>query len=304
MKSRLRTPSRLGMLALGAALVAVAASPASATVLADWPSGGTIPTACPPTSYTPTASGFTMGFTDAVTPQITAWDINGKPSQLIVPPTGVQAKFQLHVTQLCSGVGSASIVVRYTNGGTPTFTTKALTAQGVDAFNSVYGVVQAMTPDSAGRYTVPIAQVGRRYDSFVLDQDYKLVSKVATVSTPSYQLGTWASQTVMVLRATTLTATQTATRVAKGTKVTFSSTLTYATPTGYVVYPGATVLVQTKTGTGSWLTKATLTSNASGVVSYAINPTAQTQVRFTHPGTSTGKFTAAITSAIKSVAVY
>ena len=76
-----------------------------------------------------------------------------------------------------------------------------------------------------------------------------------------------------------------------------------ASATGYVSAPGARVSVQTKVGKRKrkWVTNATLTANASGVVTYSFVLSATTSVRFVHATTRSGNFTNGATSVTKVV---
>jgi len=76
-----------------------------------------------------------------------------------------------------------------------------------------------------------------------------------------------------------MSATQSATRVRKGRTVRISGSLRYATNAGYVADNGEKVLAQVKVGT-RWVTKATLTANSTGAVTYSCAPTRTTLRRF------------------------
>jgi len=147
-----------------------------------------------------------------------------------------------------------------------------------------------------------IAGAARRYDSFTLDGDFKVVGTPVDSATASiFSVGPWSATRFYALRATTLSNALSATKLKKGKTVKATAQLKMATNAGYVADAGARVVVQTKVGKGKWVTNATLTANASGVVTYAFVLSATTQVRFVHNRVLSGNFTNGAVSAIKTV---
>jgi len=172
-----------------------------------------------------------------------------------------------------------------------------------NAFSSwwTYNIPNIKPDDAAGVWTLPYAVVERRYDSFVLDQDFKIVGSPTATATSIGTTGAWANKPSYVLRAMTLSNALSAAKIAKGKTVKATAVLKMATNTGYVADASDKVVVQTKVGTGKWISNATLTTNASGVATYSFVLTATTQVRFVHARVLSGKFTNAVISAIKTV---
>jgi hypothetical protein len=157
------------------------------------------------------------------------------------------------------------------------------------------------TPDNVGKWVIPTVNVSQRYSSFVLKDDWSLVTSTAFAGTPTTVTGAWSTKAFYFLRATTLSNALSATKLKKGKTVKATAQLKMATTAGFVNDAGAKVAVQTKVGTGKWVTKATLTANASGVVTYSFVLAATTSVRFVHATTHSGNFTNGIISAIKVV---
>lgn len=129
------------------------------------------------------------------------------------------------------------------------------------------------------------------------------MSRWVTKSLPTTIFGSFVTQKFYLLRATTLTNTLSATKVTKGKTVKATAVFKYATNVGYVGYESAKVKVQTKIGTGAWVTNATLTTSSAGIVSYSFVVSKATSVRFVAATVLSGKFTNAATSAIKTVTV-
>jgi hypothetical protein len=180
----------------------------------------------------------------------------------------------------------------------------SLTNTTADPFASWWSApVATVGPDDGiGVWSIPFGLTLRRYDSVVLDKDFKVVgTPVATLSAQSVTVGPWAAKRFYVVRAMTLSNALSAAKVTKGKTVKATAVLKMATNAGYLADASDKVVVQTKVGTGTWTTRATLTTNASGVVSYSFVLTATTQVRFLHNRVLSGKYTNAVTSGIKTV---
>ncbi len=286
--------------AASAVSMIVLASPAQAVVPVDWPVAGRVPLGC--ASMTPGlgATDFTYTLTDTADATVVDFSFGGK-TLLVVPPAGISTDVRARAQDSCSGVLGMAIALK--RNGVPISLGVGLPVAPANVFDGWWsGNPFVLRPADSGYYTMPWAQAPHRYDSFVLDGDFKLTSKVDnTVSgAEGYQIGTWSTKRVYVLNATTLTATAPAS-VKKGKTAKATAVLKYATNAGYVADAGAKVSVQTKVGTGKWLTNATLTTNASGAVSYSFVVNATTSVRFIHARTLTGKFTNGVISAIKVV---
>jgi len=61
--------------------------------------------------------------------------------------------------------------------------------------------------------------------------------------------------------------------------------------------------VQTRIGTAAWKTVAVVAATASGAVSAKVKLLKTSQVRFVHAAVLSGRFTAAVTSATKTIKV-
>ena len=297
----------LGVAALmSAGIVGLTAVPALAVTVAAWPTGGYVPTSCVPSSVVGASDGLQMTYTDTQQPTITGWTLNNSKTVVVVGPTGVTGTLRATAVEGCSGVGFVDQVFGYrTPGGVTTFDESFATPSSTDAFAGTWDVnLGPILPSDSGTYTVPLAAVARRYDSFVLDQNFQVVgTPVDTLADPAFSTGAWSTQKVYVLRQSTLTATQSATTVASGTTVSFLANLKYATDGSTANNVGGQVVVQTKVGTGAWTTRATLAANGSGNVSWSFAPTTKTYVRFVHNQTTSGVFTSTVVSATKTVSI-
>ncbi len=277
------------------------ALPAQAVTMPIWPSTGYIPTGCDTNiTWTPTSpTAWTFNYTDSGTPHVTGVHIGtGAGSTSVVAPSGASLITQVFSTETCSGVANVILGLEY-NGAVliQTPTTPATT----DAFHATSTYAMPVKPDNAGYYQVFATRVYRRYDAFTIDQDFRLTASTASVTSGIIDAGPWMAQKFYVLRATTLSNALSAAKVKKGKTVKATAQLKYATNTGYVVDAGDKVVVQTKVGTGKWVSNATLTTNSSGVVSYTFVLSATTQVRFIHNAVLSGKFTTGVASAIRTV---
>ncbi len=289
------TASVVSMLAL--------AVPAQALTTPAWPTAGRVPTGCTaPISVSGTASNWSYIYTDTTTPTFSDVLVSaGATNVTVVPPAGAAVTVSAKINNACGGVGLAAANVSLNGtiitGGTLVNTT-------TDAFSSWWTLnLGTLPPDTAvGVWRIPIGIVARRYDTFALDKTFTLLGiPVATSSSGSPIVGAWALKPSYYLRAMTLSNALSAAKVKKGKTVKATAVLKMATNAGYVADAGDKVVVQTKVGAGKWTSHATLTTNASGVVSYSFVLTATTQVRFLHSRVLSGKFTNAVLSAIKTV---
>jgi len=298
LKSRRRVALGISAAASVASMIALA-TPAQAISPPLWPAAGRIPSGCASTTVSLGATDYQYTFTDTADPAILDLSFGGKTT-IVVPPAGVTSDLRVRVRDLCSG--TLGVVIGLKRNGAPIILSESLPNAPANVFDGWWAEAPATyRPSDSGYYTVPWGGTTHRWDSFLLDGDFKLVSKVDNSSGPNgAQVGAWSLKRIYVLNATTLTPSAPASvrkgRIAKATAV-----LKYATNAGYVADAGAKVSVQTKVGTGKWLTNATLTTNASGVASYSFVVNATTSVRFIHVTTLSGKYTNGAISAIKVV---
>jgi hypothetical protein len=305
-------PRRRGVLAVAAAAAASAllltAAPADALVAPAWPAAGRLPTGCAPgvVFSTPSSTGYTYGFTDPGVPTVSHAVVGAgaSPITVLTPRAGVFLTASLSLAEPCSGVQGATVDVTHNGaiiGGGP------MTNQTGDAFSATWswrltgGLRHA---DDAGVYTIPIVLTSRRYNDFVLDAGFKLLTSTAATTGDAVTLvGAWAQSKSYVLRATSVTVATSAGSVAKGKPLTVSGVLKYATNTAYVADDGDRVLVQTRNGSGPWSTRSILITTATGAFSTTFPLTRTSQVRVVHPAVFRGRFTAGVTSVTKTVVV-
>jgi hypothetical protein len=289
------------------ASTALLASPVAAAPL-PWPTAGRVPIGC---TYNGAALAPNIAYfiTDPGQPSIPAVHIGSTSSNItVLPPAGAAINVQATAVEKCSGVSSVTLWLSHNgafNGS------GSLLAPASDAFSGTWsqnlpvlqGSAAGVTrPDAGvGYYQVILGSSGRRYDSFQLDANYKITGSPTAASATVYNAASWSLTKFYALRATTLSNALSATRLKKGKTVKATAQLKMATNAGYVADAGAKVYVQTKVGTGKWVTNAALTTNASGVVSYSFVLAATTQVRFIHNKVLSGKFTNTAVSAIKVV---
>jgi hypothetical protein len=281
------------------------AVPAQAVVPAtpSWPTAGRAPVGCDPSVGLggPDDAHWQYTYTDPGQPVITDTMVSGNSTNVtVLPPAGAAVRFAVKASEPCSGVQATGA---FLSRNRVLITSVSLTNTTADAFSSWWAwTAPNVQPDSAvGVWTVPYVMVERRYDSFVLDQDFTIVGVPSLSVTTMGTAGAWAKKPFYLLRAMTLSNSLSAVKIAKGRTVKATAVLKMATNAGYVVDASDKVVVQTKVGTGTWTSHATLTTNASGVVSYSFVLTATTQVRFLHTRVLSGKYTNAVTSAIKTV---
>ncbi len=305
MKLRSKTLGSAAAVGAAAALLLTTAVPASAVTVPDWVTG-TIPVQGPTCTlgsvFDDVTHTYNMPFTDTGIPSLGA-TIFGTSSVKVIGPraTATPVKVRVRATERCTGVKYVQVLL--TRGTTTGYDNAIMSPETTDVFNGVWSTTLDKTADDAGFFRPTLALVQRRYDTVRLGADFELISKVDTASSFSYLTGPWSSNKLYILRQVTLTTTQNRTSVALGGSATFRATMKYATNARYAANSGETVKVQTKCGTGAWTTKATLTANSSGVVSYSFAPTRTTQVRFVHSATYTGRYTAAAISAARTIKV-
>ena len=280
----------------------LAATPVGASTPPEWPTAGRLPIGCDPAVvYTNiTASSWTYQFTDSTVPTLSGVRVSTGAGNIgVLAPGGTNVYAFATASDPCSGVGS--VVVNYARNGA-IHAGPFLANSTTDAFAGTWsGFIAKLQPDQAGVYTVPIARVGHRYDSFTLDQGFRLTAKAGGTGS-ALVVGSWATARSYLLRRTTLTIAA-PTSVRRGKQATISGLLKYATNTAYVADAGEKVSVQTRVGTGAWKTVATVAANAAGAFSAKVTLTKTTQVRVVHAAVLSGRFTAAATSATKLVKV-
>lgn len=298
-----------GVLVGASALTVSLAVPASAVTISDWVTGH-VPSgsSCSVADVSVSGSDLHVAFTDGTTPTVSGWSINGKTTNQVLVPGLNPVTFGARVKQSCGGVGSGvAIFIKYNALG----------------FGNSFSAVGASTPTStspfdqtftnpfsgaavayAGWYQVPAVQVSKRYDSFVLNStDYSSVSSVANTAAATTVTGPWSTQRIYLLLKTTVSTSASKSTVAAGGSVTFRAVLKKAGATTYDPAVGSIVLFQTKTGTGSWVTRATKTASSTGAVAYTFKPSKTMSWRWVHKGEKTSTFTAPVTSTVKKITV-
>ncbi len=294
-----RIPRAFGLTAVVTALSTVAlAVPAQAVTPPVWPTAGHIPTGanCAISTSLGNPPNFDMRWTDTSTPTVSNVFLNGGTT-LVLPPAGGTMTYSARVLAPCSGAGFVVLIPIKNEGG---YTIQPAASVTGDVFGGLWSASIPATISDIGVYRVGEAYVSRRYDTFITRSDFTYLSSVVA-SQGTYVAGPWSLTKLYVLRATTLSNALSASAVKRGKTVKATAKLTMASATGYVSAPGARVSVQTKVGKRKWVTNATLTANASGVVTYSFVLSATTSVRFVHATTRSGNFTNGATSVTKVV---
>jgi hypothetical protein len=285
-----------------AALAAVAlTTPAQAVTAPNWITG-TVPVLSPTCTLDNTFDDPThllnAQYTDSSVPAFTDVWLNSGNVVVLAPGAPTSYKFRVRAVDQCSGVGLVQSALKYR--GSLHFS--LLAPETTNVLTGTWSTTLTASPSDAGLVTNPLGITTRRYDQFHLGSDFELISKTDHVGGFLYTVGPWSTKRMYFLDKSTITNTLSATKVAKGKTVKASAVLSYAGNAAYLPNAGGTVLVQTKVGTGRWLTNATLVANAAGAVSYSFVLTNTTAVRFIHPRSLAGRFTEAVTSPIKVVA--
>jgi len=303
-KTRRRTAIAITTLATAVSTLALAI-PAEAVVPATpiWPTAGRVPIGCNDSvPISGVASAWLYTFTDAGSPTISTPRISAGASPVtIVPPAGTALTLSAQIDERCSGT---QVALLYYARNRVIQNAVVLANTTSDAFSSRWAIsLGTLQPDNAvGAWTAPSAFTLRRYDTFTLDQDFKISTTPSSTSASATNItGPWALTKSYVLRAMTLSNSLSGTKVAKGKTVKATAVLKMATNAGYVADASDKVVVQTKVGSGKWVSNATLTTTASGVVTYSFVLSTTTSVRFVHAQVLSGKFTSSIISAVKTV---
>ena len=296
-----RRRAAIGITAATAALSIIAtAAPAQAVVVPAWPSGGRVPAGCSSTDFNfIDSTHWQYIYTDTSFPKlVSATFSNNATNTTVLPPAGAAIKVTLKTTETCGG-GLANAEYLLKRNGALAFDA-FIPPVTTDAFSQTFQRTETVLPSGAGIYYFMTERVWRRYETFTLDQDFKFVSSTGT-GTQVFVADAFTKVPYYVLTATTMTNALSAAKVKKGRTVKATAVLKYATDTGYAADAGDKVYVQTKVGTGKWVTNAALTTNASGAVAYTFVVNATTSVRFVHNKVLSGKFTNAVISPVKVV---
>jgi hypothetical protein len=288
------------------AVLALIPSPASAVTAPDWPASR-VPTGpgCAITGYTPytsSASGLNeYTFVDTQLPAVTAWSVNNSRTWIALPPGQTLATFRIVAAETCTGVArvASGLVVR----GVRISDDYPFLRATSDAFNGTWSTGVTVGPDDAGDYRLPTVNVVRRYSSVVLTDAWSLVGKTDESGAATTVTGTWSTQAVYLLRATTQVTSASRSTVKKGGKVTFRTAVRKAATSSYVPAAGISVVLQTRVPGGAWLTRARVTTNSSGAAAYTFAPSRTMQWRWVHAGTRSGGFTAPSTSVARTIKV-
>lgn len=283
-----------------------AAAPAGAATAPDWPASR-VPTGtgCVIEGYTPatfSASGLNeYAYTDTKTPTVTGWSANGRRTSLTLSPGSTLVTFRVTATQGCSGVGS--VTSGLLKGSTRLSDAFPFLRDSTDAFASTWAASVSMRPSDAGAYRIPTVNVTRRYASFELTDLFSLVSKADETAPATIVTGSWSTHVLYLRRATTQAPSGTASKVTRGKTVTVRTVLRKAEGSSWVRSAGSVVLLQTRYPGGTWVTRATRTTNKLGVASWSFKPSKALSWRWVHKGTKSGTFTAPSVSSVRSLRV-
>jgi len=222
-------------------------------------------------------------------------------TRVVIGPRGITTTLAIHVAEPCSGT-TRVIVALMNDGQPPAFLAFTNTT---DRFDAVYGFTGHAMPSGAGSTRIPFLLATPRYGAFSLRPDLTMIGAALVLMGPDPNVvtGPWSSTTFYSLRQTTITAKQSATSVKRKHAVTVTATLSYADDNAWRRDNNETLLVQVRSGKGSWVTKRTLITSATGTAAYTFAPAATSQVRFVHTDQHSGRYTAASTSAVATVKV-
>ena len=292
----------LAAVGMAAVTAVTAATPAQALIIPEWPTTSYAPTGCTITGSAPDSSGlFTISYSDPLQPTVVDTAVNRTSSVVLKPGAATPYTVNVTASETCSGVGY--LAVAWVRVATGTYQAMTMTPLTTDVFTGTFGGVNSAPADEAGAYRVGVAAVGRRYDSFTLDANFRLAAPPTIAGGAAfYTAGPWSLKRLYLLRQTTVTIASPVS-VKKGKLATVSGVLKYATNAGYVADAGEKVLVQTRIGTAAWKTVAVVAATASGAVSAKVKLLKTSQVRFVHAAVLSGRFTAAVTSATKTIKV-
>ena len=288
--------------ASGLALALLPASSASAVTVPDWPTSR-VPVGCPVTSLD---AGPELTYTDGIAPTVTGWTANGSKTRVSLKPGTNPFVIRMTAKQGCGGVIGVIAFGRSSSNGSPVSPLISLssTPATTNAFDGVFSNATTAEAPLTGFVEIPLAGTAPRYDSFVLDGNFGLVSKVDYTGAIKYVTGSWSKQRVYITLKTNHTTTATKTSVRRGSPVTFTTTFKAAGETAYVAKGGSVVTFQTKLPGKPWVTRVTRTTTSSGRASYTFTPTATQAWRWVHAeNITTAPYTAPSTSTIKTITV-
>jgi hypothetical protein len=247
-----------------------------------------------------TGAGLTSSYADTSVPEV-QWAGLHNGRIIVVGPAGRGIRFSAWTTQYCSGVAQTAISIAV-NGGSST-SVGPTSAVFDDAFGATWlSAVRTAMPSRAGRY-VATATTQRRYDSFVLDADHRLVSKVDSVDAPVSVGGPWTAVPQYVLRQSTLTARLSRSLVGRGGAVTVTGHLNYALDRAWARDTGGRVTVLTRAPGKPWVARTILLADANGRISWTFRPVGRTYIHLVHEPTYSGRFTAGSSTAALLVTV-
>ena len=269
--------------ASGLALALLPAASASAVTVPDWPTSR-VPVGCPVTGVADPGTGPQLTYTDGITPVVTGWTANGSKSRISLKPGSNPFVMRFAATQGCGGVEGVIGYGRSSTGGGPVSPLVPVPGGSTttSAFDTVWANVDTVSAPLTGWIEIPLAGTAPRYASFVLDDDFALVSKTDFAGGIQYVTGSWSRQRVYITLKTNHTTTATKTSVRRGSPVTFTTTLKAAGASAYVSKGGSVVTFQTKLPGKPWVTRATRTTTSSGRASYTFTPTATQAWRWVH----------------------
>lgn len=293
---------------LGSAALAVStAVPAGAVSISDWTTGYVPQGAgCTVTAGTYVAPDLQLTYADTVVPSVVGWGINGKTTYALLVPGLQTLTFSARVKQGCGGLqgSGGGLFLRITNGPTSNIFPFNMASTTTNPFDQTFA--NSFTGDAsyAGMYQVPAAVFQKRFDTFTLNStDFSYVSSTADTSDAPTLTGPWSTQRTYLLLKTTVSTSASRSTVPAGGNVTFRATLKKAGLAAYVPAAGSKVVLQTRVGTGSWVTRATRTASATGAVSFTFAPSRTMSWRWVHVGEKTSLYTAPVTSTVKRITV-
>jgi hypothetical protein len=209
---------------------------------------------------------------------------------------------RVRVDDLCSGARFALLTARamgqYQQLTLPPATT--------DAFHQVFeGVVGAITPKT-GPIAIRFQDVlaWDRYESFVLDENARIVSAVPRGSPAATPAGTYAGPavTTYVLAQSGVTAKASATSVRRGATVRVGGRVTWWSGASFQPHGFVPVSLQARVGSGPWRRVATKKADGFGDFSFPVRVSARTALRVVYaPAPAT--LYAPATSPVRVVAV-
>ena len=269
-----------------------------------WPADGRVPQCDGAylTSFGP--NGYQLTYSDASVPHVVS--INAPTVVVIGPRSSGFLRVRVRVDDLCSGVGLARIIV----SAIGLYSQQTLTQTSPDAFQANFeldlGAITPATGPVAIRFQDVLAW--DRYESFVLDQNARLVSTVPRADPSTTPAGTYSGPavTTFVVAQTTVGMTTSASTVRRGAVVQVRGQVTawsgMSSPPSFMPHGFAPVALQVRTTSGAWRTVATQTSDGFGGFSFRARVKVRTSFRVVFaPALAT--LYAASTSPVRTVGV-